>query len=418
MMFRRFLRKIGGKESGMVLPLALVLLVAAALIVIPGLGFMYSLLTTNRTAQQDVTAYYSADAGVSAVYWYFNKNSAAPAFPYTLSVNGLTVNVTQLAHTSAIDNSSDNYTIQSSALVGTQPRATVVAKINIPAPGNNIFSEAAASLQGDFIIDGGGHIISDGKIPGNYGNIWANGNVNIKNGEVGGTSCPGQGIASATNSVTVDQWSGCVATKAPNQPTPISYTITLSNFTTPADAPNGTNFTSQASSWANGGTTYTLPGAGYVNGDATIGGSNTVILNGNLHVKGKLTITGSGVVKGAYTIIVDGALVVSGGASASLAAGNIPFIIVEGTGSTKSNPAVDISGSAEVAAVIYAPNGFAYLHGGPGADGYNVYGSVIAKSGIEVDSMTIKYMSGIHSETQIPGAGLGGVPVLIDYNYQ
>jgi len=33
-------------------------------------------------------------------------------------------------------------------------------------------------------------------------------------------------------------------------------------------------------------------------------------------------------------------------------------------------------------------------------------------------SAIIKYMSGIHSETQIPGAGLGGTPLLIGYNYQ
>ncbi|MGA2368079.1 MAG: hypothetical protein ABSF74_05880 [Dehalococcoidia bacterium] len=416
MMFNKIFRKIGREEPGMILPLALILLVAASLIVIPGLGYMYSFLTTNSNAQQDMAAYYAADAGISAVYWYFNKNSTAPAFPYTVSINGMTAQVTQLAHTQAGDSSSDNYTIQSSAPAGTKPRATVVVKINIPAPGNNIFNEAAASLNGDIIIDSGGHVISDGKIPGNFGNIWANGNVNIKNGAVGGLSCPlTTGIASATNSVTVDQWSGCVGTKAPNQTTPLSYTVTLSNFTGPADA--GMNYTGQSANWANGGTTYTLPGAGHVDSDATIGGSNTVVLNGNLHVKGKLTITGSGVVKGAYTIVVDGALVVSGAASANLVAGNIPFIIVEGTGNTKSNPAVDISGSAEVSAVIYAPNGLAYLHGGPGSDGYNVYGSVIAKS-MEVDSMTIKYLSGIHSETQIPGAGLGGTPVLIGYNYQ
>ena len=64
MIFKRFLRKIGRKEHGMILPLALILLVAATLIVVPGLGLMYSLLTINSNAQQDMAAYYAADAGI------------------------------------------------------------------------------------------------------------------------------------------------------------------------------------------------------------------------------------------------------------------------------------------------------------------------------------------------------------------
>jgi Tfp pilus assembly protein PilX len=418
MIFKRFLRKIGRKERGMILPLALVLLVAATLIVMPGLGFMYSLLTINSNAQQDVAAYYAADSGIQAVYWYWNTNPNNITSTYIPTIanpiNGMTVTVVAV-DSRAPDNSYDNYTITSSAASGSKTRAQVIALVKVPAAGNNIFSQAAASLNGDTVIDSGGHIISDGKIPGNYGNIWANGNVNVKNGEVGGTSCPGQGTASATGTVTVDQWSGCVGTKAPNQTTPVSYTVTTSNFTTPAD--NGFNYTPQSSSWANGGTPYTLV-AGYVNGAANMAGSNTFTLTGNLHVKGNLSIGGSAVIKGAYTIIVDGELIVSGSASAKLVtAGNVPFIIVQGNGTTTKNPAVDISGSAEVAAIIYAPNGMAYLHGGTGSDGFNVYGSVIAKS-IEVDSMTIEYLSGIHSETQIPGAGLGGKPLLIGYNYQ
>ncbi len=154
MIFKRFLRKIGSKERGMILPLALILLVAAILIVVPGLGFMYSLLTINSNAQQDVAAYYAADSGIQALYWYWNTKHQQhylhiPAIPNP--INGMTVTVAAV-DSQAPDKSYDNYTITSSAASGGKTRAKVIALVKVPAAGNNIFNQAAATLNGNITM--------------------------------------------------------------------------------------------------------------------------------------------------------------------------------------------------------------------------------------------------------------------------
>jgi hypothetical protein len=416
MIFKRFLRKIGRKERGMILPLALILLVAATLIVVPGLGFMYSLLTINSNAQQDVAAYYAADSGIQALYWYWNKNPNSITSTYLPiipnPINGMTVALA-VADSRAPDSSYDNYTITSSAASGGKTRAKVIALIQVPAPGNNIFNEAASSLNGDFSMTGGAHILSDGRQAGNYGNIYANGNITLTpSATVGGTCCSAcntcgsgtaaQGVASATGTATISNCNtgtcdGSTVTGAP----PVSYSVNVQTFINQASA--GSHY---GSSPVPGYGTYTFPGPAYITGDLTIGGSVTVHLNGTVYCTGNLHIANSGVVDGAYTIVCGGNLTLDGSANANLVAGNIPFIICQGT-------TVTIGGSGQVAAVIYAPNADATLSGSA-----YVYGSVIAKSITMQGSAIIKYMSGIHSETQIPGAGLGGTPLLIGYNYQ
>jgi hypothetical protein len=419
MKFKSLLRKIAGKEPGMILPLALILLMAATFIVMPGLTFMSSLLTISSGTLQDTEAYYAADAGITAVWWYFNKNPAAPSWPYTLTVNGLPVQVTLLSDTKPSDSSYDNYTIQSSVSIsgGTKPHANVVALIQVPQPGNNIFNQAVASLNGNVTVQSSGHIISDGRQAGNYGNIYANGSISVTpSSAVGGTCCSAcntcgsgtaaLGVASATGSVTVSNCdTGTCVGSSVSGASPVSYTVNVTPFINQASA--GTHYSSNPV-LSHGPMNL---GPAYITGDVTIGGSVTVTLTGTVYCTGNLTITGSALVKGAYTMVCGGNLTVSGGSTASLVAGTIPFLICQGT-------TVTVSGSASIAAVIYAPNAAATLSGGvPTPPGYNVYGAVIAKS-VTVSSMTIEYLSGIHSETQIPGAGLGGSPVFINYSYQ
>jgi hypothetical protein len=401
----------------MILPLALILLVAAILIVVPGLGFMYSLLTINSNAQQDVAAYYAADSGIQALYWYWNKNPNNITITYLPTIlnpiNGMTVTVAAV-DSQAPDKSYDNYTITSSAASGGKTRAKVIALVHVPAPGNNIFNEAAAALNGNITMTGAPSIISDSTSTGNYGNIYANGNVTVTGGYVGGTSCSSaKGTASATQTAYINSCCGGCAGNSVSNAAAISYTLTISNYTGPAD--NGTAYsTSQATSWANGGPATYYIGPGWVNGNVTFGGANTIILQGNLHIKGTLTVGGSALVEGPYTIVADGNISIGGGSTTQLVKGNIPFIITQSTDSAKAF----YDNSAAISAIIYAPNGAADIEGGTPSSGYTVYGSVIAKSMTIAGSATIEYLTGIHSETQIPGSGLGGTPLLIGYNYQ
>ena len=407
-------------QAGQVLPMALVLLAAAVFVLVPALFTSQVSLGINSDAEKDTRGYYAAEAGIADVLWKFNDTETTD--PFSLSsgkgdyyefgpINGMTVRVA-LLNTPA---GAGNFIIQSSALSEGKTQASVIALITQSASGNNIFDQAVASLNGDITLNNGAAIISDDVAAGNYGNIYANGNVTVNSAYVGGTGCPALGIASATGGITVKH-GGCVGTSKPNQATPVSYTLTISKYTGPADA--GINYTGQASNWRSGDHIYYV-GPGYVNGNVTIAGAVTIVLTGNLHIKGTLTITNGALVKGPYTVICDGPMTFSGGAIANLAAGNIPFFITTSPniGGKKPAYAVSIGGSAAVAAVIYAPNGTAYLSGGVGADGYNVYGSVIAKN-VTVNSMTIKYLSGIHSETQIEGTGTGGTASLVGYDYR
>jgi hypothetical protein len=424
MKFSKWGNRVDSRQNGEILPMALVLLAAVIFVIIPGLFAAQVALGVDRDTEKDTRSYYAAEAGISDAVWKFKTYPGTAPFTPTSSVgssynlsntiNGLTVQVALLKYSYTNTN---NYFIQSSALLGTTTQAKIVALITQSgSTGNNVFNEAVAALNGDISMDGGAKIISDNSSSGNYGNIYANGNVTVKSAYVGGTKCPSSGIASATGTVSTTG-GGCVGT-AVNSAKPVSYALTVSDFSAPADA--GTNYTSLSASWGSGGSTYNNIGPGYVQGNLTIAGSNIIVLTGNLHVKGSLEITAGAQIKGPYTVISDGNLAIDGGSSAILASGNIPFFIttVSDTGGHNPTYAVNIGGSSAIAAVIYAPNGTAYLSGGTNTPpGYNVYGSVIAKS-VYIHSMTIEYMTGIHSESQIPGAGTGGTASLMRYDYR
>lgn len=402
-----------GWQIGQILPMALVLLAAAVFIIVPGLFAAQIALGVNKDTEQNLRGYYAAEAGIADAMFKFKTGNApfsagsAEGSYYVLSstMNGMNVRVTLLKH--SLINNIDNYFIQSSALVGTDNHATIIALIKSGTARNKIFDQAVVSLNGDITMGPGPcRITSDSTKSGNYGNIWANGNISINGGTVG-LEC--KGIASATGTISVSQWNGCVGTSSPNQTEPILYNITISDFTVPAIG--GVNYTGLAMSrWKSGGpATYTV-GPGFVNKGVTIGGSNTIELTGNLYIQGDLTIIGSAMIKGPYSIITDGDFTVSGGATSMLTEGNIPFIIVQGD-------SVGILNSTAVAAVIYAPDAVASVSGDTNAIGYNLYGSLIAKSVTISDSTTIQYMTGIYSEAQIPGTQAGNT-TLMQYDYR
>lgn len=146
----------------------------------------------------------------------------------------------------------------------------------------------------------------------------------------------------------------------------------------------------------------------YVGNDLYIGGSSQVTLKGTIWVGGRLTIANGAYIQGPYTIVANN-IVISGSAQVELARGNVPFLIALGTTGENGN-AVDITGSASTSAIIYAPNGTVSITGGVGANGYNVYGSVVAKNVIMAGSTGVKYLTGLRTMPYEPGWGLGPGP--------
>lgn len=73
-----------------------------------------------------------------------------------------------------------------------------------------------------------------------------------------------------------------------------------------------------------------------------------------------------------------------------------------------------------ISAVIYAPNAAATVGANPNSSyGFSVHGSVIAKSVYVTGNAVIEYLTGVHTETQIPGAGQGGTTTtFMGYDYR
>ena len=73
------------------MPMALILLVIASIIIMPGLWAMQSFMTINSNVEQDTMAYYAADAGVADCIWKY-KYGTAPTATYQLTnINGMNV---------------------------------------------------------------------------------------------------------------------------------------------------------------------------------------------------------------------------------------------------------------------------------------------------------------------------------------
>ncbi len=145
-----------GGQSGLALPMALVLLVAASVIVVPSIWVVQSMLTINRNVSQSTRAYYAAEAGVADLIWKY-KYSAAPTASYILQdINGMDVELTP------VKTSGQDYYWMSSAESGPVSKAEVYVHIRrTGAQGNNLFEYAVASLNGDVAMSGGAVINSD-----------------------------------------------------------------------------------------------------------------------------------------------------------------------------------------------------------------------------------------------------------------
>jgi cytoskeletal protein CcmA (bactofilin family) len=411
----KFSKRANGSDNGQrgeILPMALVLLAAVIFVIVPSLFAAQVALGVDRDTEKDSRGYYAAEAGIADAVWKFKTYpGTAPFTPtssigssYNLSntVNGLTVQVSLLKYSYTNTN---NYFIQSSALAGAAKQASIIALITqTGSAGNDVFDQAAVSLGGDITLSGGCTITSDNTTP--KGDIYANGNVYVN------PSAHVYGTASATGSVNVNTGGGAtVGVSKPGAAAYLPQTIDINSYITQA---KGTG-SQHNPSIPNYGTVSIGPA--YFDGDVSIGGSVTVNLTGPIYVAGKLTIGAGATVQGPYTIVAN-QIVVSGGSGVQLAKGSIPFMIATSSNTINSNPAFLVSGSAQISAVVYAPNGKAYISGGVGSNGYNVYGSVVAKSIELAGSTSIKYLTGIRLMSQIPGPGTGGTASLMRYDYR
>jgi hypothetical protein len=195
----KLLKRIIKKESGQVLPMALVLLVLGGLLVVPTLALMTTNLRANRTVDEANLRLYAADAGVQYAFNKFthdvdfNPDTMPLEFPSALNpVNGCEVSLAK----AYVDDFT--YKITAVAYDPTTGKNTTIeayfqANEENYEAGSSPFDYAVATLGGDLTLTGSSKITSDcSPKPCNEGNVWVNGDINL------GWSCTIEGDATVT----------------------------------------------------------------------------------------------------------------------------------------------------------------------------------------------------------------------------
>ncbi len=449
------IKRIYKSESGLALPLALVLLVVGALFVVPALALLSTTLNANQVVDQSDLELYAADAGVEKAIWHM-ENDGDFAFPeegsevtidFDEALNGKTVSIT-------VENEGDlGYKIISEASGNGEGSTTVTAYVTLAAQEGgtapSIFDFAAASLDGDVDMVGSSWIYSD---PRGDGDIFANlGDVNL----VGSSIVEGDAGATGEINITgsADIQGEEVEGSAPLDVTAFltevnaliaEYQQETQDVSCPGVLATGDWIISTSGTYADvptierdlkiqGSGTVILSGPICVGRDIKITGSTNVIFQGPVHVGRHLDIAGSGDLEFQDSVYVGNDLKTTGSKDISIQApvyvedeikmtgsafrgggtliaggdikmtgsgqlndvGEIPFLI-------SVNGKITFTGSAVISAIVCAPNGEVRMTGSTW-----VYGCLVGESLDMTGSSRIEYPLGVSDRDDLPDGGGG-----------
>jgi len=291
-MFNESMWKRLKDQSGMVLPMALILLVVASIIVVPGLWATGNMIKVNQALENDTLAYYAAKSGIEDVYWAFGNNEMATrpltgdGYKLPNQVNGMDVWVKQ----EKIDGKT--YYISSTAKLNGNTLRSVYASMNVDHTSGYPFIYAVASTAGNIDLRSTAKILSipvDGSA-----DIFANGNIlnSITSGYVHGEA----GATGTINSCSNIQ-DGCHPEQLPVIFQPIDMTwyweearkgIAYSKPSVGWSAPAGWPDTAMPPPYT-GTRTYEIN-----NTTVNLGGTYTTYIDGNLRIRsgGKVILKG------------------------------------------------------------------------------------------------------------------------------
>jgi len=383
-------------QSGMVLPMALILLVIASIIIVPGLWAMQSFMKINSNVEQNTMAYYAADAGVADCIWKY-KYGTPPTSTYTLTnIDGMNVDVTLLPQSTAT-----NLFWQSSAPSGTASKAQVVIQINKGNGTQAVFNQAVVSLNGDINLIGNANISSDNASV-TLGDAYANGKI-YNSADKYGPSINGNASAYTT----IDPKIAVGGTSTPGAPwVTVADPIDIAAYTIQAQTQGQT-----VPSFIKSSGTWNLGGAGnpsYITGNLQLTGTATINVVGTLYVGGTFSMANGCTMTGGNVVIVNGNVTLGGGATAELPLNQTPLVISK-TGN------VSLSNGAKLSAVVYAPNGAISLVGNA-----KVWGALYGKSVTLNNGAKLIYQAGLMGTTGLPGwiPSPGGTPTVVGYDYR
>jgi len=343
----------GGKEVGVSLPLALIILALGVVLATPLLLAVSTNLQASQTVDQHLEEQYSSDAGVEYAIW---KISNDPDFR------------------SQLESSSPVTITLPTSVNGSMPTVTV-ALVN---SGGGEYAIWANSPTCHWAIEWSGS------------GTTVNGNIHSNEGiKVSGSGHTGNGLVTYVDEFRqTGSGHNFPDTQKLDDPQPMPINFDISDYSDPS-VPGTPAYAADQE-----GKYY------YKDGDWTFSGAGYEIPEGLYYATGKIKISGSGV-SGHVTMVAEDIIDISGsGHSYTPYCGNLLFFSnKEFTGSKQCNRAViSISGSGNTAlgGIVYAPHGKIKVTGSG-----NMGGSFIG------DSFDL---SGSGMVIQVPEGAFGHVP--------
>lgn len=451
----KMLKRIFKGESGMALPLALVLLLVGALFVVPALSLLSTTLNANQVVDQSDLELYAADAGIEKAIWHLENDEdfdlpeegSEVEVDFEETLNSKNVSVT-------IENAGDlGYKIISEAS-GQDGNTTVTAYVVLASEEGGaaptIFDFAAASLDGDVNMTGSTWIYSE---PRGDGDIFANlGDVNLVGSSIVEGDAGATGEINITGSANIqgEEVEGAEQLDVTAFLEEVNALITQYQAVTqdvscPSVLATGDWIISTGGTYTDvptierdlkiqGSGTVIITGPICVGRDIKISGSTNIIFQGPVEVGRHFDISGSGDMEFQDTVYVGNDFKTTGSKDISVQAplyvvdeikmtgsafrgggtliaggdiqmtgsgqlndvGEIPFLI-------SANGEITFTGSAAVSAVVCAPNGSVRMTGSTW-----VYGCLVGEDLNLTGSSRIEYPTGISDREDLPGGGGSG----------
>jgi len=306
------LKKLVRDNSGMALPMALVLLVVVSLMVVPVVSLINTNLVSTISSNQGVKSYYSADAAVNYGLWkmVYDENYTLPTttdtitLPETLnSVEPQTVTITNNGHdpsgdtvfiiqssaTNDILQFNDDPGVNSYASVPSTTSAKAYVNVTSGSDESSVFKYALATLGGDVIMTGSAGIDCIPKEPETTchdGDVWINGDIYMgwSNFINGLATLTGDVISPNPNPSITD---GVVQGEAPPRPTWLDDKTNEFIASTAVSMPS---FGGTCTSWSDVATVYNNPVC--VNGNMNLSQTGTYRFKDTVYVSGNMVVNG------------------------------------------------------------------------------------------------------------------------------
>lgn len=308
-MFNKSMWKKLISQSGMALPMALILMVVASLIVVPGLWAVGSMAKVNQALETSTVGYYAAKAGIEDACWQFKKNPGLiPNLTTDLTVNNMTVE-RSLNTNAALDAGPNTRVVTSVARLNGEEKAKIFTEIGVyytlategtPETTGYPFKYAVGSTDGNINIESNTQVRFLPNDDGIMADLWANGALILGQGTTdANTKISGTGYyteGSAPNCAVFDTKPNCSSHSDEEY---IFQALDLPWYWSKAKLGTSKYYNSGSGQWEGvpGWPNLAMPplynGSAIFPSPSVLGGpGNVSYIQGNLNITGTVTLKG------------------------------------------------------------------------------------------------------------------------------